>query len=251
MASTSHNFSVLNRFNFQRKPIGVKFLASRPNGIEILKKELNFCEMIKEAQESESFYVAPNQWLCVEPYLLGFKDFEPIYISGMVGGEVGLFREARANRQLYLHLPKMLKDSVKYVAFAPTDKLTFDPDVLILTATMNQAPTLLRALNYSSGEPIVSKTTPVVACSWIMIYPVLSSEMNYVVTGLGLGMKALNVFPAGLFLISIPWQKIPTALENLFLIPYEEGDPKPGPGGVVHRQRIEVLENNLRKRMAE
>ena len=251
MASTSHDFSALKRFKFQYKPIGIKFLPSKPDGIELLNKEMNFCEMIKEAQENKPFYVAPNQWKCVEPFILGFEDFEPIYISGMVGSETGLFREARANRQMYLNLPIMLKGSVKYVAFSSTDQLGFDPDVLILTATIDQAPTLLRALNYSSGEPIVSKTTPVVACSWIMIYPALSGEMNYVVTGFELGMHALNIFPAGLFLISIPWQKIPIALENLALIPYQEGSPKPGPGGTAHRKRISQLEIELRKRNAQ
>jgi uncharacterized protein (DUF169 family) len=107
---------------------------------------------------------------------------------------------------MYFNLPMMLKGSVKYVAFSSIDKLNFAPDVLVLTATMDQAPTLLRALNYSTGEPIVSKSMPVTACLWILIYPAISGEMNYVVTGLGLGMRALNIFPAGLFLIFIPWQ---------------------------------------------
>ena len=46
-------------------------------------------------------------------------------------------------------------------------------------------------------------------------YPVLSGEMNFIVTGLGLGMQALNIFPPGLFIISVPWVKVPTMLNNL------------------------------------
>jgi len=109
---------------------------------------------------------------------------------------------------MYLNLPMMLKGSVIICGLFIGGQLNFDPDVLILTATIDQIPTLLRCLNYSDGEPIVSKTTPVVACSLDKdIYPLLAARMNYFVTGFELGMHALNIFPAGLFLISIPWQK--------------------------------------------
>lgn len=251
MPSKPRDYSVLNRFNFERKPIGVKYLPTRPEGIQPLEKEMNFCEMIKEAQENEPFYVAPDNWHCVEPFVLGFEDPEPIYISGLFGGDEGLYKEARANRQMYNNLPMMLKGSVKYVAFSSADKFTFDPDVLVITATIDQAPTLLRAISYSTGEPLTSKVTPVVACSWIMVYPALTGEMNYVVTGLGLGMNAMNIFPSGLFLISIPWQKIPTALENLAEIGYRDGPLEPGPGGDAHRKRVEKMTKDLRKRMAD
>ena len=83
-----------------------------------------------------------------------------------------------------------------------------------MTATIPQAQTLLRSINYSTGEMITSKLTPVVACSWLYIYPVLSGEMNYTVTGLSLGMSALDVYPPGLVLISMPWTKLSTMLEN-------------------------------------
>ncbi len=249
MPSKPRDFSILDKFNFERKPIGVKFLPEKPEGIKPLEKTLNFCEMIKEAQENEPFYVTPDNWHCVEPFLLGFVEPEPIYISGLFGGDQGLYAEPRANRQMYNHLPMMAKGSVKYVAMGPAKQLPFAPDVLVITATMNQAPTILRACNYSTGEVITSKVTPVVACSWIMIYPALSGEMNYVVTGLGLGMQALNIFPPGLFLISIPWQRLPEAMENLAAIQYREGPPQPGPGGEAHRARVAVYEQELRERM--
>ena len=68
-----------------------------------------------------------------------------------------------------------------------------------MTADIAQAQTLLRSITFSTGEPFVSRATPVVACSWIFIYPVVSGELNYYITGLGLGMQALNIFPAGAF----------------------------------------------------
>jgi uncharacterized protein (DUF169 family) len=252
MSPVTRDFSVLDKFKFERKPVGVQFTAVKPAGIKRIAKELNFCEMIKEAQEGNAFYVGPDDWVCVgvEQMILGMKDVETILVSGMLGGEDKLFASASACRAMYQHLPRLPKNSVQYVVFAPLDKLSFDPDVLVITADINQAATVVRSVNYSTGEPFVSKAMPVVACAWIYIYPVVSGELNYYITGLGQGMQQLNIFPPGLFLISVPFQRIPTMLENLKEMEY---DPKlaPGPGGPVHRKRVNKLMADLRKKIGE
>jgi uncharacterized protein (DUF169 family) len=252
MAERTRDFSVLDKFGFERKPVGVKFMVTRPRGIKRIAKELNFCEMLKEAQEGKAFYVAPEDWVCVgvEQMILGMKDAEPLLVSGLFGEEDRLFSGANACRAMYDYLPRMQKGSVKYVAFAPVDKLTFDPDLLVITANINQAQTVLRSINYSTGQPFVSRATPVVACAWIYVYPLVSGELNYVITGLGLGMQALNIFPPGLFLISVPFQRIPTVLENLKEMPYRPVFA-PGEGGPAHRKRVGKMMTDLRKRIEE
>lgn len=252
MPSTPRDYSVLDKFNFERKPVGVKFMIERPKGIKRIDKELNMCEMLKEAQENDAFYVGPEDWVCVgvEQMILGMKDVEPVLVSGLLGGDEGLYKEANACRAMYQYLPSLPKGSVQYVAFAPLDKLSFDPDVLIMTADINQAATLLRSINYSTGEPFVSRAMPVVACSWIYIYPVVSGELNYYITGLGTGMQQLNIFPPGLFLISVPFQKIPIMLDNLKEISYSP-TLEPGPGGDAHRKRVNKLLEDMRKRIKE
>ena len=73
----------------------------------------------------------------------------------------------------------------------------------------------MRALVYSTGEAWSSKGTPVLACSWLYIYPYLTGEVNYMVTGMSMGMQTLQVLPQGLMLIAIPWQKLPMIMNNL------------------------------------
>jgi uncharacterized protein (DUF169 family) len=252
MAAKVRDYSVLDKFKFERKPVGVKFLITKPAGTKRLAKELNFCEMLKEAQQGHSFYVGPKDWVCVgiEQMILGMTEPDPVLISGALGGDEGLFRSANACRAMYNYLPQMPKNSVQYVAFAPVDNITFEPDLLVITADLPQAQSILRSVNYSTGEPFVSKATPVIACAWIYIYPVVSGELNYFITGLGQGMNALNIFPPGLFLISIPFQRIPSALENLKEIPYNP-KPAPGPGGPAHRKRVNKLIADLRKKIKE
>src|SRR4030042_1834724 len=111
------DFSVLEKLEFERKPVGFKLSVTRPEGISRIRKELNFCEMLKEAQEGNAFYVAPEDWVCVgvEQMILGMKDPEPLLVSGLFGGEEGLFAGASACRAMYDCLPSLPQGSVQYV----------------------------------------------------------------------------------------------------------------------------------------
>jgi uncharacterized protein (DUF169 family) len=216
MSPRQRDYSVFDRFNFTRKPVGIKYVALKPDGISRITRHINLCEMVKEAQTSPPFYAQREDFECVEPILLGMEDAEPTYVSGLVGARGGVYREARANRRIYQELPCLPKGSVRCVVVSPVDQMTFDPDVLTITADNTaQAQILLRAISYSSGEVWHSRLTPVAACSWMFIYPVLSGNCNYTATGLSMGMKILKVFPEGLFLFSIPWDKLPGFVENL------------------------------------
>jgi uncharacterized protein (DUF169 family) len=248
--ATKYDYSVLDKFQFERKPVGVKFMITRPKGIKRLQKELNFCEMLGEAQNGHAFYVAPDDWVCVgiEQIILGMRDTDPVLVSGLLGGEDKLFASASACRALYDHLPRMQKGSVQYVALAPIDKMNYDPDVLVIAANLAQAQTILRSVNYSTGVPFMSKATPVIACAWIYVYPVVSGELNYYVTGLGVGMQSVNALPPGIFLISVPFQRIPTVLENLKEMEFSP-TLKKGPGGPAHRKRVNALLAEMREKI--
>ncbi len=250
MPTKKRDYSVLDKFNFERQPVGVKFVLARPKDMKKPEKALNMCEMIKHAQEGNAFYVGEEDLVCVgiEQVILGMKDADPLLVSGAFGGEEGLFEGASSCRAMYQVLPTLPKGSVRYAMFAPLGKMTFDPDVLIMVANINQAQTLLRTVNYSTGMPFESKMTPVVACAWIYVYPVVSGELNYIITGLGLGMQALNIFPPGLFIISVPFQRIPMMLENLKSMTYNAAFA-PGPGGDLHRKRVNKMMGEMRKKL--
>lgn len=249
MNPSLRDYSVFNRFNFERKPVGVKFLPIKPEGMERIQKRLSFCEMFKEAQTSKPFYVQKEDFHCIEPLILGMEEPDPMLHSGLIGEVDGLFEEARANRKIYQYLPMMLKGSVNYVAFASIDQLQFDPDVLIITAEVGKAQLILRAWSYSSGEMWTCQGTPVAACSWLYIYPVLSGKLNFTITGISLGMRALKVLPEGLMLISIPWTQLPMIIENLQKMKW------PLTSDIItgeeHKKRIDKLFNDLRQRISE
>jgi uncharacterized protein (DUF169 family) len=215
MGLTRRDYSIFNRFDFAYKPVGIKYLLNKPAGIEQLNKSIPICQMFKEAQESHPFYAAGDNFSCVDRLLLGIVDPEPTLESGQIGSKEKIYQEARANSRIYQYVPKFNKGTVRYVAFSPVDKLPFDPDVLIITARPDQAEIVLRTLSYSTGKPLTTKITPVLMCAWIFVYPYMSGELNYTITGLGYGMRIKKLLPEGLVLISVPYDLIPTLLDNL------------------------------------
>lgn len=215
MEKTERDYSIFKKFNFERQPVGVKFLLNKPQGLPLTDKVMPICRMFMEAQTSDPFYAGKDNFSCVDRLLLGFIDAEPIMESGQIGAKEGIYHTARANSRIYHHISRIPKDTVRYVAFAPLDKLNFDPDILIFTAPASDAEIIFRALSYTTGKPLTSKFTPVLMCAWIFTYPYVEGEVNYTVTGIGYGIRTHKILPEGLCLISVPYDYIPMLIDNL------------------------------------
>jgi uncharacterized protein (DUF169 family) len=215
MSTVQKDLAIFKKFNFEIPPVGVKFLAAKPKGIDKLDKILDFCEMLVEAQQGDVFYAAVDNFTCVGPLLLGMVDSEPVFESGMVGPELEIFKDARANKRLYPQVPRVDKGTVKYVVFAPLDKITFEPDVLVIIAKVSQAEIILRANSYTSGRAWTARGSTVMACAWMLVYPYLSGEINFTVAGFPFGPTARRLFPEGMIVLSIPWDQLPNIVTNL------------------------------------
>jgi uncharacterized protein (DUF169 family) len=216
------DLSGFGRLNLERPPVGVKYLFFRPEGMEQLPldKNLAFCEMLKEAQFAEApfYFGKENNETCVGKILLGMTDMEPFAEAGEIGPRLGIMQEARVNRNYYHHVPRMPKGTVNYVAFAPIEKLTFEPDVLIVTAAPKEAEIVMRAMTYSTGEPYTSKATIVMGCSWMYIYPFENGKVNYIIPEMIHGMTGRELFAPNTVAVSIPYQWLQIVAKNLLEI---------------------------------
>ena len=216
MRPLTQDFSIYKKLELDHPPLGIKYEFHKPEGIEQLDKSLAFCEMIKEAQQRGApFYFTKENETCFGTIGLGMMEAPPILESGRLGVKFEIFQDARANNHLYQFLPKFEKGTVNYVALSTLDKLTFDPDLLVLMARPSQAEIVLRAMSYSTGEIWETKKTGVLGCTWLLIHPYKSGKVNYTPTGISFGMRAHQVFPEGYILIAIPFQKIPMITQNL------------------------------------
>jgi uncharacterized protein (DUF169 family) len=232
MEPLKQDLSIYHKFDFEKPPVGVKFLPTRPEGIAQLDKSLSFCEMLKEAQQRGTpFYFAKENENCFGKALMGMEELPAFAQAGEVGIKLEIFQEPRANSHLYQYLDLLPRGTVNYVAYSTLDKLEFEPDLLIILASTSQAEIILRAMCYSTGVLRESKTTGVLGCHWIYNYPYRSGKVNFTATGLAFGMKSKEVFEEGWILISIPYNWIPVITQNLhemkWVLPsYTEGREK-------------------------
>jgi uncharacterized protein (DUF169 family) len=208
------DYSIFNKFHFERKPVGVSYSLKKPAGIQQLDKSLAICELFKEAQTSQPFYATQENVQC-GTQVAGMEVFPPIMYSGQLGSEFSMFKTPSANRRVYDYVPVLPKDSVRYIIHSSVDQLTFDPDILIITANTAQAEIILRASSYSDGKMWTAKGSTCLACAWIYAYPYMSGELNYNISGMGFSMKARQVLPDGLIIISIPSEELSMIMENL------------------------------------
>ncbi len=173
-------------------------------------------------------------------YVLGQADIGEPFVNGDFGAGLKIFEAPRSASRLYLHIPKIGRGIVNYVAFSPLDQLRFEPDLLILLASTHQTEIILRAMSYRSAKIWVSKFSPAIGCAWTYSYPFLTGELNYFVTGLGHGMKRRKLFPEGRQIISIPFDLLPSLLQTLQDMPWVLPAYKPdGPEYV--RQLLDKL----------
>ena len=221
MTLTKEDCAILDKFEFDVQPVGIKFFAERPDKMERLSENMALCEMLKKAQEGNAFFASQENHTCeAGPYVLGQADAPEPFISGGFGAGLKIFEEPRSASRLYHYIPKIGKGGVDYVAFSPLSKLPFDPDVLIILSKTSQTEILLRAMSYRPGEMWSSKCSAAIGCAWIFVYPYLSGELNYTTAGLGLGMKRREVFTDGLQLVSIPFDLLPSILQTLQDMPW-------------------------------
>jgi uncharacterized protein (DUF169 family) len=210
------DLSIYKKFNFEKPPVGVKFLPSRPEGMEQLDKSIALCEMINEAQQRGTpFYINKDNEDCAGAMMLGMVAPTPHPGGGELGVKYGIFEEARVNERLSENAPKIPPGMINYVVFSPLERINFEPDLLFLITTISQAEIVLRALSYSTGEIWSSKATSVGACAWMFVYPYQSGKVNYVATGLTFGLKAKKVYPEGKIIFTIPYDWTPIITRNL------------------------------------
>jgi uncharacterized protein (DUF169 family) len=248
MAKKKMDYSIFDGFKFKYKPVGVKYSMAKPAGIKQTQKSLALCELFKEAQTSQPFYVTKENVQCGEQ-VLGFVEYPPIMYSGQLGPMFSMFKNPGANRRIYDYVPHMPKDSVKYITHASIDKMSFEPDLLIFTASPSQAEVLLRASSFSDGKMWQAKATTCLACAWIYAHPYLSGEMNYTVSGLGFSMKARGVLPDGLMIITFPFDTIASLIANLKEMEWEPYWFKLGREGFI--KEVKKRSGELAKKLAD
>jgi len=241
MGLTKKDYEILDKFNFDRPPIGVKYTFKRPERIDRLSEKMTLCEMLKKAQEGNAFYADKNNVTC-GGLQLGMEDSSTVMQSGDFPAALKVFEEPRSGSRFYPQIPIIRKGLINYVSFSPLSNFLFDPDVLIIfTNNTSQTQILLRATTYRTANIWTNKFTNILGCSWIFIYPYLSGEVNYGLMGLSHGIGRRKLFPEGLQFVSIPYLAMPSVLQALHDMPWVLPSFKSDGAEFFNRTRDELV----------
>ena len=206
--------------------VAVKFCRNRPLGYDQAEGEKPLCTYLIQAQKEEkAFYITIDNESCMGKVVLGMESLESpmgsVHLSGLVGKNFGAYRTPAANARLYYEAPMLKLGAVNFVLFCPVSLCEFNPDLIVCVADAEKTEILLRASSYISGDLWESKCSYVMSCAWTYIYPYLSGKVNHLFTGMHLGLRKFGDYPAGLHIITIPYQKLPEMTEALSEMEWE------------------------------
>lgn len=194
-------------------PVAVKFYAVKPENFGLKYKQtdkrMSLCQFVSYAQKTHSsFYIDKTNEDCMGRTVLGMVQEPPLGASGQAGFDFGVFRNQDANSRLYYNIPIAIRDTINYVIFSPIDQCEFNPDVVVFVGDSDMADIVMRATSYISGDLWESKSSSVLSCAWTYMYTWLSGKVNHCQTGMHHGMGRRKVYPKGLHIVSVPYQKL-------------------------------------------
>ncbi len=202
--------------------VALKYHAVRPEGVPAYDGDkLAYCQYVKYVQSTgKSFYITKENDACYGKMPLGMIPMPAVTASGQAGYDFEIYRSPVACQQLYQKLPVLVPGTVNYVQFSTVESCDFDPDLILCVAGFPQADIIMRATSYISGDLWESKSSPVISCAWMYAYPIISGKVNHITTGFYHGLKRRKAYPAGLRMISIPYQKIDEVVTALAQMPW-------------------------------
>jgi uncharacterized protein (DUF169 family) len=201
--------TLLKKLGLQYSPIAIKMCFEKPEVPHYDGTPLAFCQYVKQAQTSgTAFYISADDDACYGKVPLGMIEKPPVTAYGQAGYDFGCYKTPLGCQQLYQKMPVLVPHTVNYVEFCPAEICDFDPDLLFFAADFPQSDIIMRATSYISGDLWESKSSPVMSCAWMYAYPIISGKVNHITTGFYHGLRRRKAYPAGLRMISIPFQKL-------------------------------------------
>ena len=207
---------LLKKLDLPYPAVAIKFRFEKPDVPHYDGKTLAFCQYVKYTQDTgKHFYIDVNDDECYGKMVLGMIDKPPVTASGQAGYDFGCYKSPVGCQQLYQKMPILEPHTIHFVEYCPAAECDFDPDLLFFVADLPQADIIMRATSYISGDLWESKSSPVISCGWMYAYPIISGKVNHITTGYYHGLKRRKAYPAGLRMISVPFQKMPEFFQAL------------------------------------
>jgi len=138
----------------EKSPVAIKLVLREddlPEGVEKIGKPARHCEMVQMAAAGEVFYATAEAQACKGgANALGIDEAPEKVRTGEFYYNLGRFASFASAKRTFDGIPSI--DLKFYAAvYAPLEKATFDPDVIVIICNPAQAMKISQALVYTLG----------------------------------------------------------------------------------------------------
>lgn len=137
-----------------KSPVAIKFVLREediPEGIEKIEEGIRHCEMVQKASKGDIFYATAEKQTCKGgAAALGLIEPPEKVKTGEMYQSLGRFSSLGSAKRTMDEIPK-IEHMMYALVYAPLEKATFDPDVIVLISNPAQAMKLAQAIVYTLG----------------------------------------------------------------------------------------------------
>jgi uncharacterized protein (DUF169 family) len=177
------------------EPFGVTFLknaAALPEKVrrpsKVFGKKVTICQAVTLARVyGWPVGLTQEDLICIPGMLVfGFTPAtDPILELGQLFCEVGFHQAIGPALKEVEALPRFEPREVEAVYLCPLERLTLDPEVVVVYGNPAQLMRLIQAITYSMGKRVTGEFGGKVECSQYLIGPYRSGEARVVIPGMG------------------------------------------------------------------
>ena len=165
------------------RPVSVKLVregVAPPDGLARPQSRLSYCQAVVEASRGSSYFVTLRDCACADgASALGLMRLPDKIASGEVYQAIGNFLSREAAKRAIAAKPRLETGLYAGLAVSPLDRSTYDPDVVIIRATPEQAMWISSAGSYTTGDKIELLASGLnSACIECTVVPYLSNRIN-------------------------------------------------------------------------
>lgn len=137
-----------------KSPVALKFVLREdelPEDMKRIETGVRHCEMVQKASRGEIFYATADEQTCKGgAAALGLMDAPEKVKTGEMYQSLGRFSSIGSAKRTVDQIPK-IENMMYALIYAPLEKATFDPDVIVVICNSLQAMKLAQAMVYTLG----------------------------------------------------------------------------------------------------
>ena len=174
---------IKDNLGLKKSPVAIKFVLREediPEGISKIDVNIRHCEMVQKASQGEMFYATSEEQMCKGgSAAVGLQEAPKKVQTGEFYLSTGRFSSIGSAKRTMNSIPK-INPMMYALVYAPLEKTTFDPDVIVVIANPAQAMKLAQALIYTLGGRVEADFSGIQSiCADAVAGPFLRKTPNF------------------------------------------------------------------------